>query len=414
VATAASVPCHKPLPYPAKEQIMPADRGKLYLKAGKQQIFKRGHPWIFSGAIRAASQAAAGEVVTLCDHAGQPLASGFYNPKSAIAFRLLCHDPEVAIDHAFWQTRIARAQALRQRIIPADTNAYRVINAEGDFLPGLVVDRYGKALVVSISVLGMERLQPLMLRILTEALHPSCLYERSEGKSRLREGMAERCQWALGPGPERLEIRENGLAFWVDVAGGQKTGFFLDQRENRALLGSLSQGLSVLNCFSYSAGFSLYAIRAGARKVTSVDVSESANRLAADNLQLNQMSAGDHPLVTADVFQYLRQVEETFDLIILDPPAFAKSQHDLVQASRGYKDINLNAIKRLRLPGLLATFSCSNHVEESLFQKIVLAAVNDAGRSAQVLKVLGPGPDHPFQLAHAEGRYLKGLLLAIE
>jgi len=388
---------------------------KIILKAGKQEIVKRGHPWVFSGAIsRVLGSGQAGDMALLCDHTEKPLAKGFYHPHSDIAFRLLCRDPAIEINRDFWHSRIQRAIALRKRILPLDTNAYRLINADGDYLPGLIVDRYADTLVLSISVFGMERQRELIYELLQQTLQPNHIYERSEGKSRLREGLAERCAWLTEPRTERLVIRENNLLFHVDALKGQKTGFFLDQRENRQMVCSLSPGLRVLNAFSYSGGFSVYAIQGGAQSVTSVEISPSANSLAKENLNLNHMAVDRHPLLTEDVFTYLRRPDQLFDLIILDPPAFAKTQKEVQQACRGYKDINLNAAKKLVQDGLLMTFSCSNHLDESLFQKVVLSAVSDAGRSAQVLKVLGPGADHPFQLAHPEGRYLKGLLLRLD
>jgi 23S rRNA (cytosine1962-C5)-methyltransferase len=387
---------------------------QIVLNQGKEEIIKRGHPWLFSGAIREVhGKYKPGDVVSVCDSNQKPLGQGFYNRKSDIAFRMLCPDPAVIIDREFWRQRISRALALRTAVLPAHTNAYRLINGEGDDLPGLVVDRYGDTLVVSISIQGMEKIRPLLFEILQELVQPKFLYEKSDGKSRKREGLENRCVWLQGSGSDDCLMMENGLTFKIDPVSGQKTGFFLDQRDNRALLQTVSQNFKVLNCFSYSAGFSLYAIRGGAASVTSVDISEAANALAATNFQLNQMDDKAHPLVTADVFQFLRQTQESYDLIVLDPPAFAKTQHEIPAACRGYKDINLNALKKLKTDGLLMTFSCSNHLDEPLFQKVVLGAVNDAGRSAQVLKVLGPGADHPYNLAHSEGRYLKGLLLRI-
>ncbi|NLP11717.1 class I SAM-dependent rRNA methyltransferase [bacterium] len=386
----------------------------LILKPGKQAIIKHGHPWVFSGAIASAAPACRpGDIVLLCDHQHNPVARGFYNPNSDIAFRVLSRDPRARVDEAFWRAALHRAVRLRKQVVPPATNAFRLINAEGDHLPGLVVDQYGDILVLTISVLGMERLRPLLLHWLQELVQPQAIYERSEGKGRTREGLTERCEWVGSPGPERIPIVENSVSFQVDPAGGQKTGFFLDQRDNRRLLGSLCKGLDVLNCFSYSGGFSVYAALGEAHSVTSVEISPAANELAADNLRLNQLDMERHPLITADVFEFLRRTDRQYDVIVLDPPAFAKSQKEVMRASRGYKDINLQAARRLKPDGLLLTFSCSNHVDEPLFQKIVLSAIQDAGRSAQVLKVLGPGPDHPFLLAHPEGRYLKGLLLRI-
>lgn len=210
-----------------------------------------------------------------------------------------------------------------------------------------------------------------------------------------------------------MEIAENGLRFEVDLVTGQKTGFFLDQRLNREVVGELSREAVVLNCFSYSGAFSVYAARGGANRVVSVEASEAANGIACGNLLRNGFSPDKHPVLTASVFDYLRETQEVFDLIILDPPAFAKSKKDVARSARGYKEINLQAARRLREGGILATFSCSNPIDEALFAKIVLGAVRDAGKTAQVLRFLGAGPDHPVSLAHPEGRYLKGLLLSL-
>lgn len=387
---------------------------KLYLKPGKEKVIRRGHPWLFSGAIQRVDGAASpGDIAAVCDHRGITLAKAFYNPKSDIACRILTLQPEEEIDAAFWRTRLLNAIDLRQRLLPDRTSGYRVVNADGDYMPGLVVDLYNDTMVISISTMGMERCRPAVLQVLKEVLPVDFIYERSEGKSRKREGLAEQGGWLTTAKPDPVVITENGLCFQADVAHGQKTGFFLDQRDNRSLLGSLSRGLEVLNCFSYSGGFSVYAVKGGATRVTSIDVSASANLLAEKNFALNEIDKSRHPMETADVFEYLRHNKEKNDLIILDPPAFAKTQKDVEQASRGYKDINLQAIRKLKANGFLMTFSCSNHMTEELFGRVVSAAVQDAGRSAQVLRVLGPGPDHPHMLAHPEGRYLKGLLLRI-
>jgi 23S rRNA (cytosine1962-C5)-methyltransferase len=261
--------------------------------------------------------------------------------------------------------------------------------------------------------MGMEKCRSVILKELQDLMPTDFIYERSDGKSRQREGLTNRSGWVTLEKSDPVVIAENGLAFQADIRHGQKTGFFLDQRDNRFLLGTLSKGLTVLNCFSYSGGFSVYGVHGGATQVTSVDVSSAANQLAQENFILNKIDPQQHPIVTADVFEYIRHIDEKFDLIVLDPPAFAKSQKDLEQASRGYKDINLQAIRKLSPNGFLMTFSCSNHMTEELFIRVVTGAVQDAHRSAQVLHVLGPGPDHPHVLAHPEGKYLKGLLLRI-
>src|SRR5664280_2730993 len=295
------------------------------------------------------------------------------------------------------------AYKLRQKIIGEQTNAYRLINAEGDGFPGLIVDVYNTTLVFSIATAGMEKQKNHILNALISQLKPTMIYEQSESRSRTLEGLEN----SSGV----VEIMENGLKFEVDVIAGQKTGFFLDQRINREKIGSLSRDAQVLNCFSYTAAFSVYCAEGGAKRVVSLDISKPACIAARKNLHLNWFPTENHPVIEADVFTYLRNMQENFSMIILDPPAFAKNKRDVAKATRGYKEINLQAVKHLTAGGMLATFSCSNFIEEDLFQKIVQAAARDAGADLQLLARLEAGPDHPVLLGHPEGRYLKGLLL---
>ncbi|MBN1614193.1 MAG: class I SAM-dependent rRNA methyltransferase [Deltaproteobacteria bacterium] len=388
---------------------------RIALKRGKENVLRRGHPWLFSGAVASVEgNPEPGDVVTAFSHEGTPLALGFFNSLTDIVFRTLTGDPSAVIDTKFWAGRIRAALELRRRVVPSNTDACRLINAEGDQMPGLIVDRYGSSLVISIDTAGMEKRRSLMIEILQGALSPSCIYERSDSRARRREGLPPRIGRAWGEGcPNRVEIVENGLRFEVDLKAGQKTGFFLDQRSNRELLGALCRGAVVLNCFSYTGAFSVYCIHGGAARTVSVETSAAANEIAGRNLALNGISLPDHPIVQADVFAYLRETRECFDLVILDPPPFAKAAKDVAGAVRGYREINLQAVKHLRDGGILATFSCSNPIDGALFEKTVLDALKDAGRTAQLLAVLGPGPDHPVNLAHPEGRYLKGLLLCL-
>jgi 23S rRNA (cytosine1962-C5)-methyltransferase len=386
---------------------------EIKLKKGREAALLRGHPWVFSGAIASVmGKPAAGDVVVCKDYRGKELALGFYNSQTDIAFRLLTSKCDNSIDGNFWNERVTAALQLRKKIINAQTDAYRLINAEGDGFPGLIVDVYASALVVSVSTAGMEKQKNLVLDALIKALRPKNIYEKSEGRSRGLEGLEEIKDFIYGEEkPASARIKENGKIFEVDFVSGQKTGFFLDQRVNREKLGVLSGGANVLNCFSYSGAFSVYCAAGGARRVLSVDVSKSACAHAEKNLSLNGYSADNYPVIEADVFDYLRQPSEEFDLIILDPPAFAKNKGDVARATRGYKDINLQAIRRLIRGGILASFSCSNHIDEELFYKIVLGATRDAGAQVQVLTSLQAGPDHPVLLAHPEGSYLKGLLI---
>jgi len=386
---------------------------RIILKKGRDAALRHGHPWLFSGALASIEgKPEPGDIVLAVDAAGRPIGLGFYNTGN-IAFRLLTDDPAVRIDAGFWRQRIERALTLRRRVIPPETDAYRLINAEGDGMPGLVCDRYGGHLVMTIGTAGMEKWREVVVELLLEIAAPVGIHERSEGRSRQLEGLFDRIGRVAGDVPETVEIKENGLRFEVDLLTGQKTGFFLDQRLNREIVGAFGRAAAVLNCFSYTGAFSVYAARGGANRVVSVEASAVANEIACRNLVRNGFSPGQHPVLTANVFDYLREIKETFDLIILDPPAFAKSRKDVDRSARGYKEINLQAARCLREGGFLATFSCSNPITPELFEKIVLGALRDAGKTAQLLSHLGAGMDHPVNLAHLEGRYLKGLLLSL-
>lgn len=388
---------------------------RLFLKPGREASLLRGHPWIFSGAIASVEgRPEPGDIVIAVSHKATPLSLGFYNPVSDISFRSLTADTTVSINRSFWQKRIQSSLALREKVLPGGTTAFRLINAEGDGMPGLIVDRYSNYCVVSLATAGMEKHRQSILDVLSQELQPLGIYERSEGRARQLEGLGDRIAAVYGePMPDNIEIIENHLHFNIDIMGGQKTGFFIDQRPNRECVEKISNQADVMNCFSYTGAFSVYCARGGARRVTSVEASETANKAARANLRENGFSVEQHPVFRDDVFSYFRKTNELFDLIILDPPAFAASKKDIPKAARGYKDINLQAARHLKEGGILATFSCSNYIDEALFQKIVLGGVRDAGKSSRLLQTMGPGPDHPTNLAHPEGRYLKGLLLSI-
>lgn len=391
------------------------DYPRIVLKTGRERSLLAGHPWLFSGAVgKVAGHPAPGDVVVALSSRDEPLGLGFYHPGTDIAFRFLTGDVAARVDGDFWEHRMRSAAVLRERNLPVGDNACRLVNAEGDGIPGLVVDRYGDYLVMAVGSAGVEKRREEIIGALAAAYAPRGILERSEGPARHLEGLADRQTTAWGETPPpSIAIRENGLAFEVNVHTGQKTGFFLDQRDYRRWIEKLSRGLTVLNCFSYTGAFSVYAARGGATRVVSVDTSETANEAARRHLQANGFSPAAHPVFREDVFRYLRNTEETFDLIILDPPAFAKSRRDVPHAARGYKDINLQALRRLKPGGLLATFSCSNGVDEVLFEKIVLGAARDAGKSLRLLRRFAAAADHPTVLAHSEGRYLKGLLVSV-
>ena len=386
---------------------------EITLKKGREAALLRGHPWVFSGAIATVKgKPGAGDIVLARDSAGRPLALGFFNPRTDIAFRVLTKNSDIIMSPDFWNEGIQAACELRQKIINPLTNAYRLINAEGDGFPGLIVDVYDSTLVLSITTAGMEKQKKHIVDALVSQLRPAMIYEQSQGRSRVLEGLENNTGFLLGDDKSGIvEIKENGLKFTVDFIAGQKTGFFLDQRINREKIGALSRNAHVLNCFAYTGAFSVYGAVAGAKRVLSLDISKTACAAARENLHRNGFSSEAHPVVETDVFTYLRNMQENFDLIILDPPAFAKTKRDIAQASRGYKEINMQALKRLVPGGILATFSCSNFIEEDLFCKIVLGAARDAGVDLRLLSRLEAGPDHPISLGHPEGRYLKGLLL---
>ena len=385
---------------------------RVFLKQGREEAPSRGHPWVFSGAIeRVEGETEAGGIVDLFSHAGAFLGRGYYNPASQIAVRLLSRQP-VAIDKAFFRGRMEAALAIRKPILSPETTSCRLIHAEGDLLPGLICDKYGDYLVLQLNTAGMEQFRDWIIFLFKDLLSPRMMYDRSDAATRAQEGLPD----STGPlseaeFPDLIEIRENGIRFLVDVKQGQKTGFYLDQRDNRALIRGLAQGKRVLNCFSYTGGFSVSASLGGATAVTSVEASAEALELCKENLILNNIPIEGQRLVKADVFQFLRDEEDEYDLIILDPPAFAKRKGQVKGAIRGYKDINLYAMKLVKKGGMILTCSCSHHLDAGLFQKILSYAAADAGRQLQVLGNWGAPSDHPAALHHPEGAYLKAFLL---
>ena len=387
---------------------------KIILKAGREKSLLRRHPWIFSGAIaRVEGSPIQGETVTVCSAQGAFLAHAAYNAQSQISARVWSWQETEQINADFFRRKIMQALAGRNM---ATGNAMRLIHGESDGLPGLVVDQYGEVLVMQIGSAGAEYWRDTCVQILQALRQPQCIYERSDSDSRTLEGLPERNALLHGQLPPSLTITENGLRFIVDVAQGQKTGFYIDQRDNRALTGTLAQDKEVLNCFCYSGGFSLYALRGGAKSVLSIDASEEALQLARQNLTLNGLDASRAEWECADVFQALRKLRDQnrkFDLIILDPPKFAPTAAFAEKAARGYKDINLLGFKLLRPQGMLATYSCSSGISDELFQKIIAGAALDAGVDAQITHKLHATADHPILLSFPEGAYLKGLVLRV-
>lgn len=388
----------------------------LLLKPGREKSLLRRHPWVFSGAIeKLVGSPAPGETVRVLNAHGQFLAHAAYSPHSQIRARVWSFDESADVDEDFLRGRIRLALSRRATLgLDSVTEAVRIIHAESDNLPGLVVDRYGELLVLQSLTAGSEFWKEKLADLLLEETGCKAIYERSDADVRELEGLPVKNGWLRGAGlAGPLQITEYGLKFLVNVETGHKTGFYLDQRHNRQRIGQLAAGRQVLNCFCYTGGFSIHAAAGGAASVLSVDSSADALALGAQNAALNGLEAGKLDWLEGDVFTLLRKFRDqalSFDLIILDPPKFAATAAQAEKAARGYKDINRLAFKLLRPGGLLATFSCSGGIDAPLFQKIVASAALDAGVDAVILEHFSQAPDHPVALHFPEGAYLKGLL----
>ncbi|MBX7242122.1 MAG: class I SAM-dependent rRNA methyltransferase [Bacteroidia bacterium] len=380
----------------------------VLLRKGKERALIMRHPWLFSGAIQhVKGKAKEGDIVEIHSDKGETLGFGFYNPESQIRVKLFQSGNEVRVfDDAYWMSKFHQAYTLRKAVINPDlTNGYRLFHAEGDFLPGIITDIYAKTASVQIRTKGAEPLIPLLVKFLTETAGCTSVYHKKEEK----EGV-----WLQGNETGATEFMENGIRFWVDVVNGQKTGFFLDQRDNREKVKQFCKEKTVLNAFSYTGGFSVYAQAGGAKKVVSLDISATATDACKQNMDLN-FPDSHHEIITADCFRYLKEMPEgEYDCIILDPPAFSKHISTVDNAARGYKEINLKAFQKIKHNGILFTFSCSQHIDRDLFQKIVFGAAADAKRNIRILAHLSQGADHPVDICHREGEYLKGLILWVD
>ena len=389
----------------------------LVLKPGREKSLRRRHPWIFSGAVaKLAGKPAAGETVEVKTAAGATIARAAYSPASQIRARAWTFDPAEAVDAGFLARRVRAAVAMRESLAAAKhANALRLVHGESDGLPGLVVDRYADVLVAQFLAAGVERWREAILDALVEATGCSAVFERSDAEVRKLEGLDARVGFARGNREaKRCAIVEYGLNFRVDVEGGQKTGFFLDQRENRQRVRALAAGRDVLDGFCYTGGFAIAALAGGAKRVLAVESSAAALEVARENLAANPLDAARVEFVKADVFAQLRTLRDAgarFGLVVLDPPKFAPTAAQARNAARAYKDVNLLAFKLLAPGGLLATFSCSGGVPADLFQSIVAGAALDAGADAAILERFHAAPDHPVALEFPEGDYLKGLLV---
>ena len=393
--------------------------GTVILNEGREKSLLRHHPWIFSKAIQKADESLQmGQTVEVVNQAGEFLCYGIYSPNSQIRVRALSFDENVKVTDALIASRVKDAISLRKNVFARGNDGVRLISSEGDLLPGLIADKYNEFIVISISSCGMERYKNIICQTLKEIFPECSIYERSDTKSRAKEGLPVRKGVVIGSEPDdTIYVREEGQVYIpVDIKNGHKTGAYLDQRLSRIKAGSLSKGASVLNCFSYTGGFGLWALKGGAKRIENVDVSEHALNAAKTGVAFNHLDPGRCKFLKKDVFAYLReQVEKgaKYDLVILDPPKFAESAANLKKACRGYQDINRLGLKLVAKGGHLLTFSCSGLVDPALFQKIVADAAIDAGVDGRVLGTLRQDEDHVVSLPCPETFYLKGLDIAV-
>ena len=393
--------------------------GTVILNEGREKSLLRHHPWIFSKAIQKADESLQmGQTVEVVNQAGEFLCYGLYSPNSQIRVRALSFDENVKITDALIASRVKDAISLRKNVFARGNDGVRLISSEGDLLPGLIADKYNEFIVISISSCGMERYKNIICQTLKEIFPKCSIYERSDTKSRAKEGLPVRKGVVIGTEPDdTIYVREEDQVYIpVDIKNGHKTGAYLDQRLSRIKASSLSKGASVLNCFSYTGGFGLWALKGGAKRIENVDVSEHALNAAKTGVAFNHLDPGRCKFLKKDVFAYLReQVEKgaKYDLVILDPPKFAESAANLKKACRGYQDINRLGLKLVAKGGHLLTFSCSGLVDPALFQKIVADAAIDAGVDGRVLGTLRQDEDHVVSLPCPETFYLKGLDIAV-
>lgn len=389
---------------------------KVVLNKGKDRSVRLFHPWIFSGAIaRIEGKPEEGDLVEVFSAENSYLATGHYHDGS-IKVRIISFQPTEA-GQDFWTEKIGNAYQMRKNLGLLDsgeTNVYRLIHAEGDGVPGLIIDVYGDTAVIQSHTVGIHHAKKFITEALTKVLGKdlSTIYDKSADTMSKQSAITVEDAFLKGT-RESITVKENGILFKVNWVEGQKTGFFIDQRENRALLGRYSSGKKVLNTFSYSGGFSMYALKAGATEVHSIDSSKKAEQLAVENAELNGCS-DRHTFHTLDAFDFLKKSDEQYDLIILDPPAFAKHLSSVDKAMIGYRNLNTEGFKKVNSGGLLFTFSCSQVMDKVLFRKVVFQAAAQAKKKVRILYQLSQGPDHPINIYHPEGEYLKGLVLQVE
>ncbi len=390
---------------------------KIIIKKGRERSMINRHPWIYSGAIQTMPEAELGEILSIYSFDNRLIGYGFYAPGTQIVSRVFEYTNKETdvLSQAYWTDKFKKAFNIRRRfIISEQTNAYRLINAEGDFFPGLIADVYKDTVVLQLLIKGVEKILDFILVALKELGFEKVYLKAKDVAGRL-ENVEHKKDWlSTKKGDTQIEIVENGVKFWVDIESGQKTGFFIDQRDARQLIKRYSKNAKVCNTFSYSGGFSLYALNAGAEIVHSVDSSKTAVQLIEKNLVLNNIAPERHQSYTEDVFKFLKNTENKYDLIVLDPPAFAKTAKAVPNATRGYKELNLIAFRKINPGGIVFTFSCSQKITRDLFRKIVFGAAADAGRNIRILHQTTQPLDHPINIYHPENEYLKGLILYVE
>ncbi len=390
----------------------------VVLKKGKEKAALQRHPWIFSGAIeKVKGKPGNGGVVRVIAADQSFLAYGYYNDQSRVAVRLLEWEENQVIDKNWYQKKLVNAIAARAHLLNEQTNTCRLVFSEADFLPGLIVDQYADFLSLQILSAGMENIKNDLIDILKEVLNPKGIFDKSDANARTHENLeiAQGLLWGENP-PEFIEVKENGILYHINIADGQKSGFYCDQRDNRSILAAYTKGKNVLDCFCYSGGFSLNSLKQGASQVTSVDSSALAIETLKHNLELNGFDGNNQTSFQSDVNKQLRAFKEEgkkFDVIVLDPPKYAPSRSALDRAARAYKDLNRLGMLLLEKGGLLATFSCSGAVDLETFKQIIAWAALDAGKEVQIIKQFHQPEDHPVRLSFPEGEYLKGLLLRV-